>query len=89
LRTTQLRAADGTVWHVRNGEIDRVGNFSRDRRRVLLDEAVERAGIPLPSAAEAAVARPTAGADEHAPSWWVLADAEGNEACVATWMDRD
>jgi 4a-hydroxytetrahydrobiopterin dehydratase len=27
--------------------------------------------------------------DEHAPSWWVLADAEGNEACVATWMARD
>ncbi|MDQ3328682.1 MAG: 4a-hydroxytetrahydrobiopterin dehydratase, partial [Chloroflexota bacterium] len=26
---------------------------------------------------------------EHAPSWWVLADAEGNEACVATWMGRD
>jgi 4a-hydroxytetrahydrobiopterin dehydratase len=23
---------------------------------------------------------------EHAPSWWVLADAEGNEACVCTWM---
>lgn len=20
--------------------------------------------------------------DEHAPSWWVLADAEGNELCV-------
>ena len=27
--------------------------------------------------------------DEHAPSWWVLADAEGNEARVATWMSRD
>jgi 4a-hydroxytetrahydrobiopterin dehydratase len=27
--------------------------------------------------------------DEHAPSWWVLADVEGNEACVATWMGRD
>jgi 4a-hydroxytetrahydrobiopterin dehydratase len=26
---------------------------------------------------------------EHAPSWWVLADAEGNEACVATWRGRD
>jgi len=26
--------------------------------------------------------------DEHAPSWWVLADAEGNEACVATWVGR-
>ncbi|OLF15556.1 Pterin-4-alpha-carbinolamine dehydratase [Actinophytocola xanthii] len=22
--------------------------------------------------------------DEHAPAWWVLADVEGNEACVAT-----
>ncbi len=27
--------------------------------------------------------------DEHAPAWWMLADAEGNEACVATWMGRD
>jgi 4a-hydroxytetrahydrobiopterin dehydratase len=22
--------------------------------------------------------------DEHAPAWWVLADAEGNEACICT-----
>jgi moderate conductance mechanosensitive channel len=42
LRTTQLRAVDGTVWHVRNGEIDRVGNLSRDWRRVLLDVEVAR-----------------------------------------------
>ena len=27
--------------------------------------------------------------DEHAPEWWVLADAEGNEACVATWVGRE
>jgi 4a-hydroxytetrahydrobiopterin dehydratase len=27
--------------------------------------------------------------DQHAPAWWVLADAEGNEACVATWLGRD
>jgi 4a-hydroxytetrahydrobiopterin dehydratase len=25
----------------------------------------------------------------HAPSWWVLADPEGNEVCLATWMGRD
>lgn len=25
----------------------------------------------------------------HAPSYWVLADAEGNEACVTTWQGRD
>ncbi len=27
--------------------------------------------------------------DRYAPSWWVLADAEGNEARVATWMGRN
>jgi 4a-hydroxytetrahydrobiopterin dehydratase len=27
--------------------------------------------------------------DEHAPAWWTLADAEGNEADVATIMGRD
>jgi 4a-hydroxytetrahydrobiopterin dehydratase len=24
--------------------------------------------------------------DKHAPAWWTLADADGNEADVATWM---
>lgn len=24
--------------------------------------------------------------DKYAPGWWVLADPEGNEACVATWV---
>ena len=27
--------------------------------------------------------------DKYAPAWWVLADAEGNEACVGTWMGRN
>jgi len=27
--------------------------------------------------------------DQHAPAWWTLADAEGNEADVATWIGRD
>jgi 4a-hydroxytetrahydrobiopterin dehydratase len=27
--------------------------------------------------------------DEHAPEWWTLADAEGNEVDVATWQGRD
>lgn len=27
--------------------------------------------------------------DRHAPAWWTLADPEGNEADVATWMGRD
>jgi 4a-hydroxytetrahydrobiopterin dehydratase len=27
--------------------------------------------------------------DAYAPKWWVLADAEGNEACIATWLGRE
>jgi len=27
--------------------------------------------------------------DDMARSFWVLADAEGNEVCVCTWQDRD
>ncbi len=26
---------------------------------------------------------------DRAPAFWVLADAEGNEACVCTWQGRD
>ena len=42
LRTTRLRAVDGIVWHVRNGEIERLGNESRDWARVLVDVQVAR-----------------------------------------------
>ncbi|MEU4765089.1 VOC family protein [Actinosynnema sp. NPDC023794] len=27
--------------------------------------------------------------DRHAPEWWTLADAEGNEVDVATWVGRE
>lgn len=27
--------------------------------------------------------------DAEAPSWWVLADPDGNEVCLCTWQDRD
>jgi small conductance mechanosensitive channel len=37
LRTTRLRAVDGTVWHVPNGDIQRVGNKSQHWSRALLD----------------------------------------------------
>lgn len=41
LRTTTVRAGDGTIWHVRNGEILRVGNASQG-------EAVVSITLPLP-----------------------------------------
>ena len=37
LRTTRLRSIDGTVWHVPNGEIRRVGNTSQHWSRSVVD----------------------------------------------------
>jgi 4a-hydroxytetrahydrobiopterin dehydratase len=60
----------------------------RERNRIHVDISVPH------DQAEARVAAALAAggrllSDEHAPAWWTLADAEGNEADVATWMGRD
>jgi 4a-hydroxytetrahydrobiopterin dehydratase len=46
------------------------------------DEAESRIGAAL-------AAGGTVINDALAPAYWVLADAEGNEACVTTWQGRD
>ena len=54
-----------------------------ERNRIHLDVYV-----PTPQAAARVDAVVEAGGflltDEHAPEWWVLADAEGNEMCICT-----
>lgn len=50
LRTTRLRDLEGTVWHVRNGEISRVGNRSQGWSRAVVD-------VPLPAGADVAAVR--------------------------------
>ncbi len=40
LRTTRLRDVNGTVWHIPNGAIERVGNKSQQWARALLDVEV-------------------------------------------------
>ena len=40
LRTTTLRAGDGTIWHVRNGEVLRVGNSSQGQAVVTIPVTV-------------------------------------------------
>ncbi len=40
LRSTRLRSVNGTVWHVPNGTILRVGNMSQQWARALLDVSV-------------------------------------------------
>jgi 4a-hydroxytetrahydrobiopterin dehydratase len=46
------------------------------------DEAQRRIGAALAAGGRLA-------SDADAPACWVLADAEGNEACVCTWEGRD
>jgi 4a-hydroxytetrahydrobiopterin dehydratase len=58
-----------------------------DRNRIHVDVSVPH------DAAEQRVADAIAAGghlvtDRYARSWWVLADADGNEACVSTWQDR-
>ncbi len=40
LRTTRVRDVEGTVWHVPNGQIQRVGNKSQQWARAVLDTVV-------------------------------------------------
>jgi small conductance mechanosensitive channel len=40
LRTTRLRDVNGTVWHIPNGTIQRIGNMSQQWARALLDVEV-------------------------------------------------
>jgi 4a-hydroxytetrahydrobiopterin dehydratase len=65
-------------------ELQQMDAARPQRNRMHLDVAVPH------DQAEARVAAALAAgghlvSDVHAPMWWVLADGEGNEACVATW----
>ncbi len=79
LRTTRLRDVDGTVWHVPNGEIQRVGNKSQQWARALLDivvahhSDVERALAILKEAADEVAGQPELATDvlEEAEVWGV------------------
>jgi 4a-hydroxytetrahydrobiopterin dehydratase len=58
------------------------------RNRIHVDVTVPH-DIAEKRVAAALAAGGTLVSDDRARAWWVLADAEGNEACVCTWQDRD
>ena len=66
VRITSVRDLDGTLWHVRNGEILRVGNKTQGWARVILD-------IPVPYHADIdqvkAAILTTANEMAHDPQW--------------------
>lgn len=81
LRTTRLRSVDGTLWHVPNGQIDRVGNKSQQWSRALLDVAVayqtdiDHATAVIKRTADAMWADPEAGSSIlEEPSVWGVED---------------
>lgn len=64
LRTTKIRDVHGTLWHVPNGEIRRVGNSSQQWARSLLDIGVSY-GTDIDTAIEVIEAVAAAMADEE------------------------
>lgn len=58
-----------------------------DRDRFHLDVSVPH-DVADERIAAALAAGGTLVTDRFARSWWVLADADGNEACICTWQDR-
>jgi 4a-hydroxytetrahydrobiopterin dehydratase len=58
------------------------------RNRIHIDVSVPH-DVAEARVAAAVAAGGTLLTDEYARAFWVLADPEGNEACVCTWQDRD
>jgi 4a-hydroxytetrahydrobiopterin dehydratase len=58
----------------------------RNRIHIDVDVPAEKAGARIDAALAAGG---TLLSDQAAPAFWVLADPEGNEACICTWQGRD
>lgn len=58
------------------------------RNRIHVDVTVPH-DVAADRIAAALAAGGTLLSDDHAPAYWVLADPEGNEACISTWQGRD
>jgi 4a-hydroxytetrahydrobiopterin dehydratase len=83
------KAAAGTLLDG-DGRLPAVWFQQSDGRRELRNRIHVDVWVPHDQALARVAAVVTAGGrlvtDEYAPSWWVLADPEGNEACICTWQ---
>lgn len=68
--------------------VQQMDEMRTGRNRIHID-----VGVPHDQAEARVAAALAAGgtlvSDEHAPTWWTLADPEGNEVDIATWLGRD
>lgn len=81
LRSTRLRDVRGDLWHIRNGNVNQVGNISQGWSRILLDVVfdlnvnVEAARSAMLTAATAFAAEPDVADDIlEAPAVWGVED---------------
>lgn len=58
------------------------------RNRIHIDVTVPH-DVAQQRIAAAIAAGGTLVSDDEAPAFWILADPEGNEACICTWQGRD
>jgi 4a-hydroxytetrahydrobiopterin dehydratase len=58
------------------------------RNRIHMDVTVPH-DVAQQRIAAAIAAGGTLVSDKEAPAFWILADPEGNEACICTWQGRD
>jgi moderate conductance mechanosensitive channel len=88
LRTTKIRDVEGTLWHVPNGEIRRVGNSSQQWARSLLDIGVSY-GTDVDTAIEVieAVAGAMAEEDGYRDQFLDAPDVWGVQALGADSVD--
>ncbi len=70
-----------TVWFQRSGSAE-------PRQRWHFDLWIDPSEVQ-PRISAALAAGGTLVDDSHAPSFWVLADGEGNRMCFCTWQERD
>ncbi|GLY00250.1 MULTISPECIES: VOC family protein [Actinoplanes] len=79
----EVRKADGTVptvWFQESGDTEPRQHWHPD---LWLDPSQVQPRIDAALAAGGTLVT-----DENAPSFWVLADPEGNKVCLCTWQDR-
>ncbi len=89
LRVTQVRDASGTLWYVRNGEVNRVGNQSQGWSRVVLDIALPyQTDVAAAQSTIASAATALAKRDEFAsmiigqPEVWGIEALSGDQLVV-------
>jgi 4a-hydroxytetrahydrobiopterin dehydratase len=72
-----------------DGRLPTVWFQQSDERREQRNRIHVDVWVPYDQAEQRVAAAVAAGGrlvtDEFAPAWWVVADVEGNEACVSTW----